>query len=41
MMDFVTDRRFLVGLAVGSLVVPYVWKFVSIRLSARSAVVTS
>lgn len=36
-MDMVTDKRFLIGLAVGWLVVPYVSRFVTMQLSARKA----
>lgn len=35
MVDFVTDRRFIVGALVGAIVVPYVMKAVSLRVAAR------
>jgi len=31
MVDFVTDKRFLVGLAAGAFVVPYLLKQISMR----------
>jgi hypothetical protein len=41
MVDFVTDKRFIVGALVGAFVVPYVLKTVSLRMSARTAVVSA
>lgn len=41
MVDFITDRRFLVGAAVGAFVVPYILKTVSLRMASRTAVVAS
>lgn len=41
MVDFVTDKRFLVGVVLGTFVVPYVWKTVSIRMASRTAVVSA
>lgn len=38
MIDFVTDKRFLVGLAAGWFVVPYITRFVTMRMSAGAAV---
>jgi hypothetical protein len=34
MLDFVTDKRFLVGLAVGWLVIPWAARAISMRMSA-------
>jgi hypothetical protein len=41
MIDFMTDKRFIVGALAGAFVVPYVLKFVSLKMSARSATVAA
>lgn len=41
MVDFVTDRRFLVGLVAGAFVVPYIFKQVTMRMATRTAVVSA
>lgn len=37
MLNVVTDKRFLIGVAVGWLVIPYGMKFVAMRLPAKAA----
>lgn len=40
-MDMLTDKRFLIGLAVGALIVPRVWKVVQENLGARAKTVAT
>lgn len=36
MMDFITDKRFIVGLIIGVVVVPYGINFVKLQLAGRA-----
>jgi hypothetical protein len=41
MLAFISDRRFIVGALAGAFVVPYIMKTVSLRMAARTAVVSA